>query len=184
LGADRLYWARRIEVLIGFARYRQIFDPRTEIPPRHLFGPAHRRKAPYVYSCDQLQALVAAGCKMSPSNGLRPLTYTTLFGLLSCTGLRIGEALRLRVDDVDLKQGVIIVRESKRRSRLVPLHRSAIAPLRRYASGRTTWHEDPATTHQYIEADLTLKENRFTTFATIERKTLPVQTSAKSLTVF
>ena len=43
--ADRLYWARRIEVLIGFASYCKIFDPQTEIPPRHLFGPAHWRKA-------------------------------------------------------------------------------------------------------------------------------------------
>jgi integrase len=135
--ADRLYWARRIEVLIGFARYRQIFDPQTQIPPRHLFGPAHRRRTPYIYSCDQLQALVAAGCQMSPPNGLRPLTYATLFGLLSCTGLRISEALRLRIDDIDLKQAVITVKESKRRSRLVPLHPSAITPLQKYAARRT-----------------------------------------------
>ena len=137
VGTDRLYWARRIEVLIGFARYRQIFDPRTEIPPRHLFGPAHRRKAPYIYSCDQLRALVAAGCQMSPPNGLRPLTYATLLGLLSCTGLRISEALRLRTDDINLKQGVIAVREGKCRSRVVPLHHSAIAPLRKYAARRS-----------------------------------------------
>jgi hypothetical protein len=48
--ADRLDWACRIEVLIGFARYCKIFDPQTEIPPRQLFGPAHRRKTPYIYS--------------------------------------------------------------------------------------------------------------------------------------
>jgi hypothetical protein len=58
--ADRLYWARRIEVLLGFARYCKIFDPQTEIPPRHVFGPAHRRKTPYVYSCRQLEQLLSA----------------------------------------------------------------------------------------------------------------------------
>ena len=57
---DRLYWARRIEVLIGFARYCKIFDPQTEIPPRQLFGPAHRRKTPYIYSCRQLEELLSA----------------------------------------------------------------------------------------------------------------------------
>jgi hypothetical protein len=48
--AERIYWAKRIEALIGFARYCKIFDSRTEIPPKHLFGPAHRRVTPYIYS--------------------------------------------------------------------------------------------------------------------------------------
>src|SRR5271169_384698 len=53
-------------------------------------------------------------------------TYCTLFGLLACTGLRISEALDLRRDEVDLKQGILTIKESKRRRfRLVPLHPSA-----------------------------------------------------------
>jgi hypothetical protein len=64
--ADRPYWARRIEVLIGFARYCKIFDPQTEIPPRHLFGPAYRRKTPFLYSCRQLEAL-GVNCLMMAS---------------------------------------------------------------------------------------------------------------------
>ena len=59
--ADRVYWARRIEVLIGFARYCKIFDPQTEIPPRHPFGPAHRRNTPYIYSCQQLRGTSICG---------------------------------------------------------------------------------------------------------------------------
>ena len=58
---DRFYWARRIEVLIGFARYCKIFDPQTEIPP----GPAHRRKTPYIYSCRQLEELLSAARQLS-----------------------------------------------------------------------------------------------------------------------
>jgi integrase len=134
--ADRLYWARRIEVLIGFGRYCKIFEPRTEIPARHLFGPAHRRKAPYVYSCAQLKALVSAARQLPWDGDLR--TYATLFGLLACTGLRISEALGLRIEQVDLKQGILTVTASKRRRcRLVPLHPSALPPLRRYAARRT-----------------------------------------------
>lgn len=133
--ADRLYWARRIEVLIGFARYCKIFDPRTEIPPRHLFGPAHRRKAPYIYSCRQLEELLSAARQLSCDGPLH--TYFTLFGLLACTGLRISEALGLRRDAIDFKQGIVTVRESKRRRlRLVPLHSSAVPPLEEYAAKR------------------------------------------------
>jgi hypothetical protein len=47
--SDRLYWSRRIEILIGLARYLKIFDPRTEIPSRYIFGPAHRRNTPYIH---------------------------------------------------------------------------------------------------------------------------------------
>ena len=134
--ADRPYWARRIEVLIGFARYCKIFDPQTEIPPRHLFGPAYRRKTPYLYSCRQLEALVFAGRQLSYDGEL--YAFATLFGLLACTGLRISEALRLRMDDVDLKQGILTVKDSKgRRFRLVPLHPTALPPLEEYTARRT-----------------------------------------------
>jgi integrase len=133
--ADRLYWARRIEVLIGFARYCKIFDPQTEIPPRQLFGPAHRRKTPYIYSCRQLEELLSAARQLSWDRELQ--TYCTLFGLLACTGLRISEALGLRKDEVDLKQGILTVKESKRRRfRLVPVHPSALRPLEEYSAKR------------------------------------------------
>ena len=136
--ADRLYWARRIEVLIGFARYCRIFDARTQMPPRHVFGPAHRRNTPYIYSAAQLRVLAACrGRERDICKRLRELTRATAFGLLACTGLRIGEALALRVADVDFKQRLITVRESKRhRCRLVPLHPTVMPPLRRYAAVR------------------------------------------------
>jgi integrase len=133
--ADRLYWARRIEVLIGFARYCKIFDPKTEIPPRYIFGPAHRRKTPYIYSCRQLEELVSAAGQLSWDQKLQ--TYATLIGLLTCTGLRISEALGLRKEDIDLKEGIVTVKESKgRRLRLVPLHSSAVPPLKVYSTRR------------------------------------------------
>jgi integrase len=133
--SDRLYWARRIEVLIGFARYCKIFDSQTEIPPRHVFGPAHRRKTPYIYSCRQLEELVFAARQLTWDGKMH--TYATLFGLLACTGLRISEALSLRSDQVDLKQGILTIKESKRRRfRLVPLHPSAVPPLEEYAAKR------------------------------------------------
>ena len=129
--ASRLYWARRLEVLRLFARHQAAFEPATEIPPRHIFGPAHRRETPHLYSAGQLRGLLARSARLP--GRLRPLTYKTLFGLLGCTGLRISEALALQIGDVDLNQGHILIRESKyHHRRWVPLHPTALVALRRY----------------------------------------------------
>ncbi len=45
-----LMWASRIEVLRGFARFCLRDDPATEMPPQGLFGPAHRRHVPHIYT--------------------------------------------------------------------------------------------------------------------------------------
>jgi integrase len=64
-------------------------------------------------------------------------TFVTLFGLLAATGPRVSEARRLTCRDIDLRTGVVTVREGKfRTSRLVPLHPSVLAALRRHASER------------------------------------------------
>ena len=129
--ASRLYWARRLEVVRIFARHQVAIEPTTEIPPRHVFGPAHRRQTPHLYSAAQVRQLLVRAGRLS--GRLRPLTYKTLLGLLACTGLRISEALALEVGNVDLEQGCLLVHESKyHHRRWVPLHSTALAPLRRY----------------------------------------------------
>jgi integrase len=134
-GPDPLYRARRLEVVRVLAKHLSISEARTEIPPRYLFGPAHRRPDPYVYSPHEIQKLMARARRLQ--GPLRGWTYWTLIGLLACTGLRISEALHLKLDDVDLTEGVLTVRESKyRKTRLVPLHATAIGPLEDYARRR------------------------------------------------
>lgn len=129
--ATRLYRARRLEVLRVFARHQTAVEPATELPPRYVFGPAHVRRAPHLYSPVQILQLLRRAARLP--GRLRPFTYNTLLGLLACTGLRISEALALEVADVDLAQGHILVRESKyHHSRWVPLHPTALARLRRY----------------------------------------------------
>jgi integrase len=100
-GAAPLYQARRPQVVRCFARYRAIFDPGTEIPPAGLLGRAQRRVAPHIYTAAELSALLAAARRLRSTTGLRPQTYATLIGLLSCTGLRIAGALNLSRADVD-----------------------------------------------------------------------------------
>jgi integrase len=133
--------ARRLEVLRPFFRYRAQFDSGTEILPAGLFGPAHRRLVPHIYSEHEVASLLEAASGLPPAGGLRPLTYHTLFGLLAATGLRISEALHLQLQDVHWQNELLIVRQTKyRKSRLVPLHPTTIAVLRHYADVRQRKH--------------------------------------------
>jgi integrase len=136
-GADPLYTARRLEIVRCFARHLAAIEPGTQIPPRHLLGPAHRRTVPFIYSEPEVVALMAAAGRLGPVGKLRPRTYVTLIGLLTCAGFRIGEVLRLTRSDVDLNGGVVTVRETKfGKSRLVPLHPTTTAALAEYARER------------------------------------------------
>jgi integrase len=138
--AARLYQARRLEVVRTLAKYLAPREPGTEVPARGLLGPAHARKPPFIYSEADIVALIAAARALAPDDGLRPRTYAALIGLLACTGLRIHEALSLKTSDVDLDAGVLTVRQTKfRKSRLVPLHASAVGALRGYAMARQAY---------------------------------------------
>ena len=138
------WWARRLGFVRGFAQYRHLFDPETEVPEAGLLGPCPGRRAPHIYSEAEIAALLRAAADLGPKGGLRPHSYVTLFGLLIATGVRISEALHLDRQDVDLERGVLIVRLTKfRKSRLVPLHPSAIEALADYARRRDEQHPHP-----------------------------------------
>ena len=133
--ADRRYWASRLELVRRFARHLLLTEPKTQVPPRHLFGPAYRRNPPHLYSSEEIQHLLRRAGQLK--GRLRSHTFQTLLGLLVCTGLRISEALNLKTSDVDLEQLVVVVRQSKwGKSRLVPLHPTALPPLRAYVCRR------------------------------------------------
>ncbi len=138
--ADRTYWARRLEIVRGFARYRALFDPCTEIPPDGLLGPSRRRALPHIYSPDEIMALIQAASNIDPPGILKRHTYTTLLGLLICTGMRISEALRLEREDVDLNTRILTIKLTKfRKSRLVPVHTSTAIALSRYSEQRNRY---------------------------------------------
>ena len=92
---------------------------------------------PHIYSERQLRELVLTAAKLTPTYRLRPFTYSTFFGLLASTGLRVSEALNLSNGHVDLAQGILRIEQTKfRKSRLVPLHVTATRAVRRYAAER------------------------------------------------
>jgi integrase len=137
-------WGRRIEIVRPFARYLQQFDPATEVPARDLFGRCHRRLTPHIYTDAEIRELLAAAVTLPSKEKLRPVTYSTLFGLIAATGLRIAEALNLRRADVDLDHGLLMIRETKyRKSRVVPLHPTVVRELGRYVKLRD--HDWPVT---------------------------------------
>ena len=133
----RIGYARRLERVRNLAKYCVLFEPKTEIPPSHLFGPARRRLTPHIYSDQEILQLLEAADDLPSKLGLRPATIRCLLGLLAATGLRVSEALRLTRNDVDLSQGLLVVRHTKfRKTRYVPLHPTVCEALRDYASFR------------------------------------------------
>ncbi|MDQ2897392.1 MAG: tyrosine-type recombinase/integrase [Actinomycetota bacterium] len=125
--------ATRYRSVRGFARYMAGIDPETEIPPAGLIRRPRTRRSPFIYTDEDVLALLDQARQSIPQP-LRAATMHTLIGLLAASGLRVGEALRLDRGDVDWSEGVLHIRQSKfRKSRLVPLSPSVLEELERYA---------------------------------------------------
>lgn len=129
------HWAHRLAIARGFARYLHAIDPTAEIPPSGVFPARRHRPTPYLWSPGEVCRLLDGARGLRPP--LRAATYEALFGLLAVSGMRVGEAIGLHRDDVDLHTGVITIQEAKfDRSRLVPLHPTAAEALSRYTTAR------------------------------------------------
>jgi len=89
---------------------------------------------PYILSAQEVVRLVRLTRQLRGS--FRRITYRTMLLLLYCTGIRFGEALRLRLRDIDLPRATLFIGASKGRSRWVPFHRSLCGPLNRYLTAR------------------------------------------------
>ncbi len=128
-------WATRLSTVRCFAAYLQTIDPATEVPPADLLPLRQRRATPYLYRDEEIAALLAAAATLGPP--LRGLSCQTLIALLAVTGLRIGEAVGLDRGDLDLTNGLLVVRHAKfGKSREIPLHPSAVSALRVYLRAR------------------------------------------------
>jgi len=134
-GASPVWHARRLSVARCFARYLSATDPSCQVPPAWLLPARYSRVAPYIYTQQQIDALVhAAGTLGSP---LPAASCQAVISLLAATGLRIGEAIALTCADADLDGGIITVVNGKHgASRHVPLHPTLTRMLRRYAERR------------------------------------------------
>jgi integrase len=129
-------WAHRLATARGFARYLATIDPEAQIPPTGVFPRAVHRRAPYLYSDEDVARLLEAAARLAPQ--MRAATCVAVIGLLAATGLRAGEALGLAIGDVDLAAGVLTITKPKLdRPRLIPLHPTVTAALAGYAALRS-----------------------------------------------
>jgi len=170
-------WARRLCFVRGFARHRSATDNRTEIPPLGLL-PHHSTCArPHLYTEDEIRRLLDAALGLSmtwPSTPLRPRVFHGLIGLLSVTGMRLSEALNLKLADVDLKQAVLTIRGAKfGQWRLVPIHPSTSAILADYIERRAQFFRHPVSSYLFVSRRGTRLDGGHVhrTFYTLSRKT-------------
>jgi integrase/recombinase XerD len=126
------WWAQRLTAVRQFALHLQTIDPACEVPPAQLLPRRPRRAVPYLYTREDIAALItAAGERRAPFTAA---TYQTLLGLLAVTGLRVGEAIALDRDDVDAEHQLLRIINSKfGKSREVGLHDSTMRALTAYA---------------------------------------------------
>jgi integrase len=129
---------KRLGLIRQFCLYLKRFRAETYVPDRTLVPVHVPLSKVYVYSPDEYRALLKAALALpSPRSTLRPLTFYTVLLVLYATGLRIGEALRLRLRDVDLEAATILVRETKfGKSRVVPFSPALGDAFRAYLQQR------------------------------------------------
>lgn len=135
-GASNTWHAIRLSMVRGFATYLHGLDPTVAVPPADLLRHGNDRVTPYLYSETEIRALIGAAGVLRPA--FRAATYQTLIGLLAASGIRIGEAIALDIDDLDTDDGgQLLIRNTKfGKDRLVPLHPSTTRALADYRNLR------------------------------------------------
>jgi integrase len=140
----------------GFARFRSATDVYTEIPQVGLIPNHSTRAKPHLYSDEEVQRLLDAALKLPTtrrSTRLRPWVFYCLIGLLSVTGLRISEALDLKLDDIDLGDALLTIRGAKlNRSRLVPIHATTCTVLAEYLRRRARFFDQPISAYVFVSS--------------------------------
>ncbi len=127
----------RFCVVRQLCKYLARTDPDSYVPEALRAVPSSGAHRPYIYCDREIQALLGAASRLPPPGSLRPVTYNTLLGLLYTTGIRIGEALALNLDDYNEKEQRLYIAKGKfRKARWVPLSVSTNGALEEYLNMR------------------------------------------------
>jgi len=133
VGGHPAWLSSRLSTVRGFAIYLAGSGLPVGVPAVRLGVSGSRRATPYLYSFNDIRALMTTAQQLFTP--LRAATMTTLIGLLAVTGMRIGETVRLTVGDVDLDRGVVLIAHAKfGRQRMVRLDPSSCDALAGYLS--------------------------------------------------
>lgn len=108
-----------------------------DVPTGHVLARKDHSFVPYIFSQDEIRALLTVLDTLTPHprSPQRALVVPLVFRLLYGCGLRVSEALHLRVGDVDCARNLLTIRETKfLKDRLVPMAPSLTARMQRYAA--------------------------------------------------
>ncbi len=129
--------SNRMCVVRQLCCYLVAHDSSVYIPAPLRTIPSAGAYAPYIYSQQEVQALITAAAILTPIDSLRPYTIGTLLGLLYSTGLRIGEAIALNLDDFHLPQQRLFIAMGKfHKARWIPITSSVCQAIERYVQRR------------------------------------------------
>ncbi len=135
--ASQQTWSSRLSYVRTFARWLHALEPQTEVPPPGLIPRRCHRPPPYIYRTETITDLITTAAQLPSPRGLRGPTYSTLFGLLAVTGMRISEALGLDDQDVDTEAAVLRIRHTKNNGhRMIPITGCTAQRLVAYRSER------------------------------------------------
>ena len=132
-------WSRKHEALRGLFRY---LVGRGHVSHSPLPEPSPRIQSTfqrYIYTRDDVVRLLEAAARpVHPATLIQPQTLRLVLLVLYATGLRAGEALRLRCCDVDCRNRLLSIWDSKFfKSRLVPIGTDLCRALSQYQADRT-----------------------------------------------
>ncbi|WP_245490200.1 MULTISPECIES: tyrosine-type recombinase/integrase [unclassified Mesorhizobium] len=148
-GADRSWMSARLSVVRRFATHLCGIEPATEVPPCDLLPGRSCRATPYLYSQEDVIALMTATAALRTPH--REATYRTLIGLLAVTGMRVGEAIGLDRGDFDAVGGGLTIRRGKSgKSHELALHPSTVAALGNYLRRRDQPRRPPNTPALFV----------------------------------
>ena len=138
----------RLGAVRSFAIWLRAEDERHEVPPLGAIGGSRRiRPSPHLLTPDQIERLMDAARSVGPAGSITPHTYRCMIGLIAATGLRVSEAIALRLSDFT-SDGLIVRNTKFRKSRLIVLHPSARDALHRYLKVRM--RERAANDHLFL----------------------------------
>lgn len=125
--------ACQVSILRQFCRFMFQFDQRTYIPEKGLIPAGSVQVKPHIFTAEEIQQLILQAGRLNVKSKLLSATYATIIGLLWVTGMRIGEVVRLKIQDIDVSEHMIYVRQSKfYKSRAIPLLPSSTKQLHDY----------------------------------------------------
>ena len=132
--------ADHVSVIRQFCRFMLQFDLENYIPEKGLVGPARVQVNPYIFTQEEVLKVMQQAMKFNVKSKILPYTYSMIIGLLWVTGMRIGEVVRLRIEDIDTDNGILTIRQTKFfKSRMIPLLPSTTQELIAYIERRSCY---------------------------------------------